>query len=127
MSTSNQQGINYLPPEGGETLWVLGDQVTFKADGERDGVTLFVSTIPPEVGRLRMSTMRRRKRTTSWREPSPSSMGTSGLRHMPDRSFGSHAACGIPSAIQDPRPDGSSRPTRYPGRMSAGSGTSACR
>jgi hypothetical protein len=50
MSTSNQQGISYLPPEGGETLWVLGDQVTFKADGERDGLTLFVSTIPPGGG-----------------------------------------------------------------------------
>jgi hypothetical protein len=78
MSTSNQQGISFLSPEGGETLWVLGDQVTFKADGERDGVTLFVSTIPPEVGRLRMSITCRRKRTTSWRGPSPSSMGTSG-------------------------------------------------
>jgi quercetin dioxygenase-like cupin family protein len=50
MSTSNQQGISFLSPEGGESLSVLGDQVTFKADGERDGVTLFVSTIPPGGG-----------------------------------------------------------------------------
>jgi quercetin dioxygenase-like cupin family protein len=46
MSTINQQKLRYLPPEGGETLWILGDQVTFKTDGERDGLTLFVSTIP---------------------------------------------------------------------------------
>ncbi len=50
MSMSKQQGISSLPPEGGETLWVLGNQVTFKADGERDGLTLFVSTIPPGGG-----------------------------------------------------------------------------
>ena len=46
MSMSNQQGISYLPPEGGETLWVLGD----KTDGERDGLRLFVSTISPGGG-----------------------------------------------------------------------------
>lgn len=50
MSASNQQRINYLPPQGGETLWVLGDQITFKAVGEREGVTLFVSTILPGGG-----------------------------------------------------------------------------
>jgi hypothetical protein len=52
MSASKQHGISYLPPESGETLWVLGDQVTFKADGEREGVMLFVSTIPPGGGSL---------------------------------------------------------------------------
>ncbi|GAC1447809.1 MAG: hypothetical protein PVSMB4_03980 [Ktedonobacterales bacterium] len=46
MPAINQQGITYLAPGEGETLWVLGDQVTIKADGESDGITLFVSTIP---------------------------------------------------------------------------------
>jgi mannose-6-phosphate isomerase-like protein (cupin superfamily) len=50
MSMATQQGIKYLPPESGETLWVMGDQVTFKTDGERDGLTLFVSTIAPGGG-----------------------------------------------------------------------------
>ena len=127
MSTINQQKIRYLPPEGGETLWILGDQVTFKTDGERDGLTLFVSTIPLEAGRLRMFIICRRKHTTSCRAPSPSSMGTSGLRQRPARSFGFRAACGIPSAIEERRPGGSSRPTLCLGRMSVGSGTSACR
>ena len=50
MSTSKRTGIKYVPPEAGEALWILGDQVTFKTDGERDGLTLFVSTIPPGGG-----------------------------------------------------------------------------
>jgi mannose-6-phosphate isomerase-like protein (cupin superfamily) len=50
MSVISQPGIRYLPPEAGEPLWVLGDQVTLKTDGERDGVTVFVSTIPPGGG-----------------------------------------------------------------------------
>lgn len=50
MSAVSQQGIKHLPPGEGENLWILGDQVTFKTDGERDGLTLFVSTIPPESG-----------------------------------------------------------------------------
>jgi mannose-6-phosphate isomerase-like protein (cupin superfamily) len=50
MSTNMKSGIRYLPPEAGEALWILGDQVTFKTDGERDGITLFVSTIPPGGG-----------------------------------------------------------------------------
>ena len=50
MSTVNRQGITHLQPGEGETLWVLGDQVTFKANGERDGLTLFVGTIPPGGG-----------------------------------------------------------------------------
>ncbi len=55
MSNMSKQGIRYLPSGEGESLWVLGDQVTFKADGERDGLTLFVGTIqagggpPPHV------------------------------------------------------------------------------
>ena len=50
MSTNNQPGIRYLPPEAGEALWIMGDQVTFKTDGTHDGLTLFVSTIPPGGG-----------------------------------------------------------------------------
>lgn len=50
MTEVQQSTITYLPPEAGETLWVLGDQVTFKTDGDRDGVTLFVATIPPGGG-----------------------------------------------------------------------------
>jgi mannose-6-phosphate isomerase-like protein (cupin superfamily) len=50
MTEVQQSTITYLPPGAGETLWVLGDQVTFKTDGGRDGVTLFVATIPPEGG-----------------------------------------------------------------------------
>ena len=50
MVTINQHGITHLPAGAGETLWVLGDQVTFKADGNRTGLTLFVSTIPPGGG-----------------------------------------------------------------------------
>ena len=50
MATISQQGIRHLPPGAGESLWILGDQVTFKADGERNGITLFVSTIPPGGG-----------------------------------------------------------------------------
>ena len=33
-----------------ETLWVLRDQVTFKADCDRGSLTLVVSTIPPGGG-----------------------------------------------------------------------------
>ncbi|HZC77415.1 MAG TPA: cupin domain-containing protein [Ktedonobacterales bacterium] len=50
MTTSEQTGITYLPPGAGEALWVLGDQVTLKADGTRDGVTFFVGTISPGGG-----------------------------------------------------------------------------
>jgi|SRR5579859_721157 len=50
MSTMSKQGIRLLPADQGESLWILGDQVTFKADGERDGLTLFVSTIPAGGG-----------------------------------------------------------------------------
>ncbi len=50
MAVTEQRGITLLHPGEGEALWVLGDQVTFKADGGRDGMTLFVSTIPPGGG-----------------------------------------------------------------------------
>lgn len=50
MATGTWHQITHLPPGAGESLWVLGDQVTFKTDGERDGLTLFVSTIPPGGG-----------------------------------------------------------------------------
>lgn len=50
MSVINQQGIKRLAPGEGEKLWVLGDQVTFKLDGERDGLTIFVATIQPGGG-----------------------------------------------------------------------------
>lgn len=50
MSVVDQQGIKHLAPGEGEKLWIMGDQVTLKADGERDGLTLFVSTIPPGGG-----------------------------------------------------------------------------
>jgi quercetin dioxygenase-like cupin family protein len=50
MAATEQRGITLLRPGEGETLWVLGDRVTFKADGGRDGLTLFVSTIPPGGG-----------------------------------------------------------------------------
>lgn len=50
MSTISQQGIKHLASGEGEKLWILGDQVILKADGERDGLTLFVSTISPGGG-----------------------------------------------------------------------------
>lgn len=50
MVAISQRGMRHLPTTAGETLWILGDQVTLKADGERDGVTLFVSTIPAGGG-----------------------------------------------------------------------------
>lgn len=50
MSVVGQQGIKHLAPGDGEKLWVLGDQVTFKLDGERDGLTIFVATIQPGGG-----------------------------------------------------------------------------
>lgn len=50
MDKVQQSTATYLPPGAGESLWILGDQVTFKADGERDGLTLFVSTIPSGGG-----------------------------------------------------------------------------
>jgi mannose-6-phosphate isomerase-like protein (cupin superfamily) len=50
MTMGTQHGIRYVSPESGETLWIMGDEVTFKTDGERDGVTLFVSRIPPGGG-----------------------------------------------------------------------------
>jgi mannose-6-phosphate isomerase-like protein (cupin superfamily) len=50
MAATQRDGIACVPPGEGEALWVLGDQVTFKADGERDGLTLFVATIPPGGG-----------------------------------------------------------------------------
>jgi mannose-6-phosphate isomerase-like protein (cupin superfamily) len=50
MTATTPQGITHVRPGEGETLWVLGDEVTFKADGERDGLTVFVSTIPPGGG-----------------------------------------------------------------------------
>jgi mannose-6-phosphate isomerase-like protein (cupin superfamily) len=42
--------FTHVPAGAGEMLWVLGDQVTFKTDGERDGLTVFVATIPPGGG-----------------------------------------------------------------------------
>src|SRR5690242_19361195 len=50
MSTDIKQGISYLSPDKGETLWVMGDQVTFKTVGEREGLTIFVAKIPPGGG-----------------------------------------------------------------------------
>lgn len=50
MSTVNHQGIRYLPPKQGETLWVMGDQVTFKTDADHDGMTIFESVITPGGG-----------------------------------------------------------------------------
>jgi mannose-6-phosphate isomerase-like protein (cupin superfamily) len=46
MSATGLQEFTYVAPETGESLWILGDQVTFKVDGERQGLTFFVSTIP---------------------------------------------------------------------------------
>lgn len=45
-----QPGVTFVAPEAGEMLWVMGDQVTFKTDGARDGLTIFVSTIQPGGG-----------------------------------------------------------------------------
>jgi mannose-6-phosphate isomerase-like protein (cupin superfamily) len=50
MTTSERRAIISLSPGAGEALWVLGDQVTLKADGARDGISLFVSTISPGGG-----------------------------------------------------------------------------
>lgn len=50
MAGVQQSTITRLSPGDGERLWVLGDQLTFKTDGERDGVTIFVATIPPGGG-----------------------------------------------------------------------------
>ena len=48
MVTTSEQGITHLPPGEGETLWVLGDFVTLKA--QSDELTLFEGVIPPEGG-----------------------------------------------------------------------------
>lgn len=50
MAKVQQSAITRLSPGEGEKLWVLGDQLAFKSDGDRDGVTIFVATIPPGGG-----------------------------------------------------------------------------
>ena len=39
-----------VPPGEGETLWVLGDFVAFKADGESTSLSVFEGLVPPEGG-----------------------------------------------------------------------------
>ncbi len=47
---TNDQGVVHVPPGEGETLWVLGDFVTFKADGESASLSVFEGLIPPGGG-----------------------------------------------------------------------------
>ena len=47
---TNNQGVVRVPPGEGETLWVLGDFVTFKADGESASLSVFEGLIPPGGG-----------------------------------------------------------------------------
>ena len=46
METKNQDVVR-VPPGEGETFWVLGDFVTFKADGESASLSVFEGLIPP--------------------------------------------------------------------------------
>jgi mannose-6-phosphate isomerase-like protein (cupin superfamily) len=46
METKNQ-GVVRVPPGEGETFWVLGDFVTFKADGESSSLSVFEGLVPP--------------------------------------------------------------------------------
>ena len=48
MSATSQRAITHLPAGEGETLWVLGDFVTLKA--ESAALTLFEVLAPPEAG-----------------------------------------------------------------------------
>jgi quercetin dioxygenase-like cupin family protein len=47
---TNNQGVVRVPPGAGDTLWVLGDFVTFKADGESASLSVFEGLIPPGGG-----------------------------------------------------------------------------
>ena len=47
---TNDQGVVRVPSGEGETLWVLGDFVTFKADGESASLSVFEGLIPPGGG-----------------------------------------------------------------------------
>ncbi len=47
---TRDQGVVRVPPGEGETLWVLGDFVAFKADGESVGLSVFEGLIPPQGG-----------------------------------------------------------------------------
>ena len=47
---TRDQGVVRIPPGEGETLWVLGDFVAFKADGESASLSVFEGLIPPEGG-----------------------------------------------------------------------------
>ncbi len=48
MSATSQRAITHLGASEGETLWVLGDFVTLKVEG--DGLTLFEAIAPPQAG-----------------------------------------------------------------------------
>ncbi len=47
---TRDQGVVRVPPGEGETLWVLGDFVAFKADGESASLSVFEGLVPPEGG-----------------------------------------------------------------------------
>src|SRR5919199_3385643 len=49
METKNQ-GVVRVPPGEGETFWVLGDFVIFKADGESSSLLVFEGLAPPGGG-----------------------------------------------------------------------------
>jgi quercetin dioxygenase-like cupin family protein len=47
---ARDQGVVRVPPGEVETLWVLGDFVAFKADGESTGLSVFEGLVPPKGG-----------------------------------------------------------------------------
>jgi quercetin dioxygenase-like cupin family protein len=47
---TRDQGVVRVPPGEGETFWVLGDFVAFKADGESTGLSVFEGLVPPKGG-----------------------------------------------------------------------------
>ena len=56
-----------VPPGEGETLWVLGDFVAFKADGESTSLSVFEGLFHLKVAHLRTSTTIRKRPSTFWK------------------------------------------------------------
>jgi hypothetical protein len=61
---TRDQGVVRVPPGEGETFWVLGDFVAFKADGESTGLSVFEGLVP-----LRTSTTSKKRRSMFWKAP----------------------------------------------------------
>ena len=86
MLAPDEQAITHLPAGEGETPWVLGVFVTLKA--QSDDVSFYEGIIPPEGGPPPNIHYHKTKRTTSWRGPSHSSVGTKRSRLGPAHSRG---------------------------------------